>query len=76
MSLSEKTLKMNESRSVNGHLFFYRTKKFGFKKKLEDFERSATADFLRSGFSVQIPMGNHKSGLGFIGFRIVNHYDS
>ena len=52
MSLSEKTLKMNESRSVNGHLFFYRTKKFGFKKKLEDFERSATADFLRSGFSV------------------------
>ena len=41
MSLSEKTLKKNESRSVNGHYFFYRTKKFGLKKKLEQSEQKS-----------------------------------
>ena len=66
---------MNESRLVNGHFVFYRIKKFGFKKKLEHFEWRATANYLRSGLSVEITMWNHKSALGFIGFPIVNHYD-
>ena len=76
LHLSKKTVEMSESRSDDGIFVFYRIKNSISKKKLEDFERGATANFLRSGFSVEIPMGNHKSRLGFIGFRIVNHYDS
>ena len=47
MRLSEKTAKMSESRSVSGHFVFYRTKKFGFKKKLEHFEHKVTI-FIRN----------------------------
>ena len=67
---------MHESRSDDGIFVFYRIKKFGFKKKLEDIEHRATDNFMRSGFSIEIPMGNHKSRLFFIAFPIVNLYDS
>ena len=73
---SQKTLEMNESRSNDGILVFYRIKKFGFKKKLEHFEWRATANFLRSGFSVEIPMEIPISRLGFIDFPIENRSDS
>ena len=47
ISLSEKSPETSESQSMNGHLFFYRIKKFGFKKKLEQSEQKSTV-FTRS----------------------------